>query len=34
MISLEAEVKKYYEVYDEDMRLIKDNSHRIEFIMI
>lgn len=32
MNSLEVEVKKYYDGYDEDNRLIKDNSHSIEFI--
>ncbi|MGL5347552.1 MAG: class I SAM-dependent methyltransferase, partial [Peptostreptococcaceae bacterium] len=32
MNSLEAKVKDYYEHYDEDNRLIKDNSHNIEFI--
>lgn len=26
------EIKKYYEGYDEDSRLIKDNSHKVEFI--
>lgn len=25
-------IEKYYEGYDEDSRLIKDNSHRVEFI--
>ncbi|CEK30754.1 methyltransferase [[Clostridium] sordellii] len=29
---LESQIKKYYEGYDEDNRLIKDNSHSIEFI--
>ncbi|CEN77600.1 class I SAM-dependent methyltransferase [Paraclostridium sordellii] len=29
---LESKIKKYYEGYDEDNRLIKDNSHSIEFI--
>ena len=29
---LESQIKKYYEGYDEDSRLIKDNSHSIEFI--
>lgn len=32
MICLETEVKKYYEGYDEDRRLIKDKSHSVEFI--
>lgn len=32
MNSLEVKVKDYYEDYDEDSRLIKDNSHSIEFI--
>lgn len=32
MDSLEVKVKKYYDGYDEDSRLIKDNSHSIEFI--
>ena len=27
---LESQIKKYYEGYDEDNRLIKDNSHSIE----
>ena len=26
------EIEKYYEEYDEDSRLIKDNSHKVEFI--
>lgn len=32
MNSLEAKIKDYYDDYDEDSRLIKDNSHSIEFI--
>lgn len=32
MKSLEEKIKNYYEDYDEDSRLIKDNSHSIEFI--
>ncbi|MGL6108452.1 GNAT family N-acetyltransferase [Romboutsia sp.] len=32
MNSLEVKIKKYYESYDEDSRLIKDKSHSIEFI--
>lgn len=32
MSSLAKEVKNYYEEYDEDRRLVKDNSHSIEFI--
>ena len=26
------EIEKHYEGYDEDSRLIKDNSHKVEFI--
>ncbi|MGL4911799.1 MAG: class I SAM-dependent methyltransferase [Romboutsia sp.] len=32
MNSLEVKIKDYYDDYDEDNRLIKDNSHSIEFI--
>ena len=32
MYRLEDKIKQYYEGYDEDRRLIKDNSHSIEFI--
>lgn len=32
MNSLEVKIKNYYNDYDEDNRLIKDNSHSIEFI--
>lgn len=32
MNSLEIKIKKHYDGYDEDMRLVKDNSHSIEFI--
>lgn len=32
MDSLEVKVKEYYDGYDEDSRLIKDNSHSIEFL--
>ena len=32
MNSLEAKINDYYDDYDEDSRLIKDNSHSIEFI--
>jgi ubiquinone/menaquinone biosynthesis C-methylase UbiE len=32
MASLEANITKFYDDYDEDSRLIKDNSHSIEFI--
>lgn len=32
MNSLELKIKNYYNDYDEDNRLIKDNSHSIEFI--
>lgn len=28
----EKQIKEHYENYDEDRRLIKDNSHRVEFI--
>lgn len=32
MSLIEEQIKKYYENYDEDKRLIKDKSHSIEFI--
>lgn len=31
-MSISSEVKKYYDDYDEDSRLVKDNAHSIEFI--
>lgn len=27
-------IEKYYEGYDEESRLIKDNSHKVEFLYV